>query len=392
MPEFRTTNERFLQDVFDAIQDGISVLDCDLNIVQVNAWMQRMYAHNAPLEGRKCFQVYQQRSSPCPWCPTLKAIGEGETRTVEVPYPSEDDVRGWIELTAFPMKDDLGKVTGIIEYVKDISDRRRAEQELGSYREHLEDLVQQRTAELRAANQELESFAYSVSHDLRSPLRSMSGFSQAVLEDCGDYLDATCVAHLKRIQAAAAKMAALIDELLKLSRVTRSRLAWREVDLSRMATDILGGFRQQEPARRVEVSIAPDLRAHCDPGLLEIALRNMLNNAWKFTAGTPDARIAFDAHEEGSDLVFCVRDNGAGFDMAYADKLFGVFQRLHHAEEFGGNGIGLATVQRIISRHRGRIWARAEPGKGAEFFFTLAGAAGPAVAEPDGQVHPRSGA
>lgn len=258
-----------------------------------------------------------------------------------------------------------------LAFVNDISERRQAEEELMQYRHHLEDLVQKRTSELKTANQELESFAYSVSHDLRAPLRSMDGFSSAVLEDYADRLDDKGRDYLQRIRGAAKRMGVLIDDLLSLSRVSRSSMACRRVNLTVIARRVVGMLRQQAPQREVEVNIELDMNAFCDPGLMEVVLQNLLGNAWKFTHSQPHPRIRFSCGEQDGETVFEIHDNGAGFDMAYADKLFGVFQRLHGAKEFEGTGIGLATVQRIIQRHGGRIWAQGVVNQGATFYFTI---------------------
>ena len=240
----------------------------------------------------------------------------------------------------------------------------------------LEQRVAERTAELERANKELEAFSYSVSHDLRTPLRAIDGFSQALLEDYENALDATGRDYLARVRAGAQRMGGLIDDLLKLARVSRTTLNREAIDLSRMATELVQELRASAPARDVEVIIAPNLRAIGDAHLLRIALDNLLNNAWKYTGKTAAARIEFGecAHPEKPDLdesCYFVADNGAGFDTVYASKLFGAFQRMHEVKDFPGTGVGLATVQRIIHRHSGQIWASAEVGKGATFFFTL---------------------
>jgi signal transduction histidine kinase len=229
----------------------------------------------------------------------------------------------------------------------------------------------QSNAALQAANRELETFSYSVSHDLRAPLRSIDGFSQALLEDCGDRLDAHEQEFLRRIRAATQRMAELIEALLALAHLTRVELRRENLDLSAMAKTIAADLQRQAPTRRVTFVIAEGLRATGDPRLLRVVLENLLGNAWKFTAKCPQACIEVGQliEPDGALAVF-VRDNGAGFDMAYADKLFGAFQRLHRAGEFPGTGIGLATVQRIIHRHGGRIWAESGVGLGATFYFT----------------------
>ncbi len=235
----------------------------------------------------------------------------------------------------------------------------------------LEERVRERTAELQAANKELESFSYSVSHDLRAPLRAIDGFSQALFEDYYEKLDVQGKGYIDRIRAACGRMAQLIDDLLSLSRVTRAEIRREEVDLSAMAHSIAEELRRTEPEREVEFAISPGLLARGDARLLHVVLQNLLSNAWKFTRKKAQARIELGVTEDNGRPVYFVRDNGAGFDMAYADKLFGAFQRLHSAREFEGTGIGLATVQRIIHRHGGRVWAEAAVGKGATFYFTL---------------------
>lgn len=229
----------------------------------------------------------------------------------------------------------------------------------------------QATAELERTNKELESFSYSVSHDLRAPLRSIDGFSHALLEDYSDRLDEAGKDYLNRVRAACQNMGQLIDDLLGLSRVIRHELRFEEVDLTATVRSIVAQLTQSEPDRRVHVEIAEGVRAQGDPGLLRIVLENLLNNAWKFTRKTSDPRIEFGTLEKDGVPVMFVRDNGAGFDMSYADKLFGAFQRLHEAREFPGTGIGLATVHRIVHRHGGRVWAEAAVGKGATFSFAL---------------------
>lgn len=226
--------------------------------------------------------------------------------------------------------------------------------------------------QLVAANQELEAFTYSVAHDLRAPLRSIDGFSQALLEDYGDKFDAQGQDNLRRVRAAAQRMAELIEGLLTLSRVTRTEMRREKVDLTALAQGVVEELQRSDPHRPLEVAIADGLAAQGDARLLRGVLQNLLGNAWKFTSRKPEARIEFgwSGHTPGSGAFF-VRDNGDGFDMAYADKLFAPFQRLHRQSEFPGTGIGLATVQRIVLRHGGRVWAEGTVGRGAAFYFTL---------------------
>ncbi len=251
--------------------------------------------------------------------------------------------------------------------IRDVTQRKRMEADVQKLNEDLK----QRAAQLEVANKELEAFSYSVSHDLRAPLRSIDGFSHVVLEDYGEQLPADARGYLERVRAAAQRMAVLIDDLLNLSRVTRTALQPKFINLSKMAEDILHGLQESQSERQASFSLEPDLMVEADPHLMHIVLENLLSNAWKFTSKQEQAVIEFGQKDHVKERTFYVRDNGVGFDMAYADKLFGVFQRLHAVTEFPGTGVGLATVQRIISIHGGRIWAESAEGKGTTFYFTL---------------------
>jgi PAS domain S-box-containing protein len=255
--------------------------------------------------------------------------------------------------------------------VTDATARLEAEEHIQRAKSELEVRVRERTAQLEAANKELEAFAYSVSHDLRSPLRGIDGWSLALVEDYAQQLDETAREYLDRVRAEAQRMGMLIDDMLQLSRITRSQMQNLPIDLTSIAQKVAGRLHESHRDRKIEFDISAGLTGKGDAGLMDIALTNLLGNAVKFTGQREEARIEFGSMDRAGERVFFVRDNGVGFNMAFAGKLFGAFQRLHKASQFPGTGIGLATVQRIVHRHGGRVWAEAERGKGATFYFTL---------------------
>jgi signal transduction histidine kinase len=247
-----------------------------------------------------------------------------------------------------------------VQLEKEIEERKRVETQMQGV-----------NTELLAANKELEAFSYSVSHDLRAPLRGIDGFSLALLEDYAEKLDEDGRDYLHRVRAATQRMGILIDDLLNLSRVTRSEMRWESADLSAIVRSVVAELRKTEPEREVDVRIEDGLQATADAHLLRIVFENLLGNAWKFTSKRGFARIEFGTVQVNARPAFYIRDDGAGFDPAFSDRLFGAFQRLHDKDEFPGTGVGLATVQRIIHRHGGRIWAESAVGRGATFYFTL---------------------
>lgn len=274
-----------------------------------------------------------------------------------------------VEISLSPLEMDGNLLVSAV--VRDVTYRKKNEEDI----KKLNSDLQQHAAQLEAANKELESFSYSVSHDLRAPLRSIDGFSQALLEDYGETLPPQGRNYLERVRSAAQRMAVLIDDLLALSRVTRTPLQPRFINLSQIAGEIAASLQESQPERKAVITIMPDLMVEGDPRLMRIVFDNLLGNAWKFTSKQEHTSIEFGQKSRTKERIFFVRDNGAGFDMAYADKLFGVFQRLHSVSEYPGTGIGLATVHRIITIHGGRIWADSREGKGATFYFTINGAA-----------------
>jgi light-regulated signal transduction histidine kinase (bacteriophytochrome) len=235
----------------------------------------------------------------------------------------------------------------------------------------LEQRVTRRTMELEAINKELEAFSYSVSHDLRAPLRSIDGFSNKILKDYGDRFDDQAKDYFNRIMNASRKMGTLIDDLLHLARLTRIEMRIETANMSEMAEAIVRELKESAPQRQAEINIRENMVVAADRNLMQIALQNLLGNAWKYSKNQELTKIEFAFYNENGRTIYYIKDNGVGFDMKYADKIFGAFQRLHSVAEFEGTGIGLATVQRIIRRHHGNIWAKSQPGQGTTFYFTL---------------------
>lgn len=282
-----------------------------------------------------------------------------------------DKSEHWFACQGEVERDGKGKALSMRGTVMDITERVKADQALNQYHVRLEEQVQQRTAELKAINKELESFAYSVSHDLRAPLRSINGFSTALLEDYYDKLDETGKEYLERLINASDRMGHLIDDLLQLSRLSRSDMMNEQVNLSQLADFAINKLQSEDTDRQVITDIEPNLIVSGDTRLLGVVIDNLIDNAWKYSSKKTTSKIEFGVSQQGKEKVYFVRDNGAGFNMRYVDKLFGAFQRLHSVSDFEGTGIGLATVQRLVQRHGGRVWAEGEVDKGATFYFTL---------------------
>jgi PAS domain S-box-containing protein len=350
-----------LQMMLDHMPDQIYFKDAQSRFIRNSRSQARALGLNDPAEivGKSDFDFFPH--AQLSYEKEQEIIRSGKPLVNEeerVVWP--DGQETWVSTTKVPLPDQTGQIIGTFGISRDITDRKQAEVAL-----------QKAKLELEAANKELEAFSYSVSHDLRSPLRTIDGFSQALLEDYADHLPAEGQNYLKRVRAATQRMGQLIDDLLNLSKVTRAPMKLVSVDLSGLVQGIVTELQRTQPERRVNFKITSNLKARGDPSLLQAVLENLLNNAWKFTAKREKAEIEFGSKSENNEVVYFIRDNGAGFDMTYVDKLFGAFQRLHAMTEFSGTGIGLATVQRIINRHGGRIWAEAEVDRGATFFFTL---------------------
>lgn len=283
---------------------------------------------------------------------------------------SEDDIVIF-ETSGIPLFTNNGIFQGYRGIAKNITERKKTERQISRMNDELEHKVIERTKMLRIANKELEAFSYSVSHDLRAPLRSIDGFSQALIEDYADTLDETAMNYLARVRSAAQRMSTLIDDMIKLAKVSRTELARKQINLTKIAKSISDSLKEQSPDRSARFTIEPNLLVNGDENLMKVVLQNLMENAWKFTAREPETHIEVGSEELNGETTYYVRDNGAGFDMNYAKKLFTPFQRLHKQTDFPGTGIGLSTVQRIIHRHLGRIWAEGAVGEGAVFYFTM---------------------
>jgi PAS domain S-box-containing protein len=367
---------QLLEAVMDSLPVGVWLMDGQGRIIRSNPAATRIWA-GARYVGVEQFGEYKgwwadtgREIRPEEWA-AARAFSKGETSINEkIVIQCFDGSRRTILNSAVPLFDAEGRVNGAVIVNQDIDSLERAQLEIRQLNEGLEQRVRERTAALEASNRELEAFSYSVSHDLRAPLRGIDGFAHILAEDYGSRLDDTARGHLERIRRASQRLSQTIDDMIELARITRMPLHRREVDLSALARTTLMELSQAS-RHRPEVVIAESVTAQADPALLRIVLENLLDNAWKFSSRTPGARIEFGMAEAGGKRAYFVRDNGAGFDPAYADKLFKPFQRLHQPDEFAGTGIGLATVQRIVQRHGGRVWAEGAPGNGATFWFTL---------------------
>jgi PAS domain S-box-containing protein len=366
----RTTEQRFGALVNAVREYGIYILSPDGMITSWNQGAERITGYSSSdIMGRHFSVLYPflPEGLDEKWHQELQlAVTNGQFEE-EAWRVKKDGTQFWARVTLSPIYDSSKKAVGYAKVIQDLSERKKKDEELRKLTEEL----QAQTAALKAVNQELEAFSYSVSHDLRAPLRGIIGFSRALITDYASKLDEEAKDYLGRIDRAAAKMGELIDGLLNLSRMSRKMISKEPVHLSTLAENILFELRKADPDRKSELVIEKGLVAEGDSQLLHVVLVNLLENAWKFSRKTPVTRIEVGKSEKDGRVAYYVRDNGAGFDMRYADKLFGAFQRLHNVSEFEGTGIGLATVKRIIHRHGGEIWAESQLGAGTVFYFSV---------------------
>ena len=355
--------QEYSESIVNTVREPLIVLDQDLRVVTASRSFYEVFKVK-PEEtvGQLIYALGNKQWNT----PKLRELLETilPQKTTFDNYEVEHDFAGIgrriMLLNARQIQRVFGKERIILLAIEDITDRKKAEDEL-----------RQRTAELESSNKELEAFSYSVSHDLRTPLRSMAGFSTALLEDYSERLDEDGKLYLRKIQDSSELMGQIMDDLLKLSRVTRSEINFEKVNLSDLAKTLVSELQQEEPERKGKVIIAEGMNVRGDRNLLSLVLQNLLGNAWKYTGRTAAPEIEMGVTDNKGKQAYFIRDNGVGFNMEYVDKLFKPFQRLHMAHEFPGTGIGLATVQRIIRRHGGEVWAEGKVGEGATFYFTL---------------------
>ena len=369
----RVRAQQALAAFFDSQGVGLGIVDRELRFVRVNETFADIDRTTvADHRGRLAADVFGAHVASI--VPAVEAALRGESvHSLEVSggtAAAPDVEHHWL-VSCFPVAGEGAGVDAVGLVAVDISGRRDAERDLAAMNVDLEKRVIERTFELEQSNTELEAFSYSVSHDLRAPLRALDGFSLALVDDYGDQLDDTAKDYLARIRAASQRMGRLIDDMLALSRVSRQQMAREPVDLSALARGVLADLRDADPERVVVAEVTDGLNAAGDPALLRVALQNLIANAWKFSSRRPEAHIEVGVERHDGVTAYFVRDDGAGFDARYVDKLFTPFQRLHAAGEFPGTGVGLATVQRIVRRHGGTVWAVGAIDCGATFYFTL---------------------
>ncbi|MBX3119235.1 MAG: PAS domain-containing protein [Fimbriimonadaceae bacterium] len=369
--EVRAREER-LRAIVQTEPECVKVVGPDGVLIEMNPAGLAMLEVESLVEARSCpLTEYILPEYHASFGDLHKRVLAGESGTLEFQVVGRQGTQRWLETHATPLRDADGNVTALLGVTRDITARKLAEAEIMRLTQELEDRVVDRTRKLNEANHELESFNYSVSHDLRTPLRAIDGFASALEYDYASKLDDQGLEHLRRIRAAAQRMGKLIEALLDLSRLSRSQIEPKRVNLTELVQEIASDLKDSEPHRKAVFNIQKDVCIEADPQMTRIVVENLLGNAWKYTRDEPEARIDFGTEMLDGNLTYYIQDNGVGFDMQYVDKLFGAFQRLHSADEFEGTGVGLATVRRILVRHGGRVGAEGSVGKGAKFYFSL---------------------
>jgi len=374
-----------LSDIFQVKFAFIGLLnEKKTHINTLSVWTGNQFGENFeyPLEGTPCSDILDKSKELIP-CDAARLY----------PYDELLSIMGVDSYFGAPLVDSNNEIIGIVSVMdtKTMVLRPWGSEVLGIYAARIaaeleakiqfellsrgntdiERVVDERTTQLRAVNKELESFSYSISHDLRAPLRSITGFADALQDEYKHVLDDMGLDYLKRILVGSERMGRLIDDLLSLSRITRTEIVKSEVNLSQLAKDSMESLRKRAPDKTVTMNVIPDIMGNGDPGLIGVVMSNLMNNAWKYSQKSEQINIMFGVENKNGETVYYVKDNGVGFKMQYADKIFSAFQRLHSSTEYEGTGIGLATVQRIIHRHGGQVWAKSEPNQGATFYFTL---------------------
>jgi len=390
-----------LEAVMTSMDDGVAILDRELRIVYQNRATLEMFGDQV---GQTCFHSFLKRESVCNGCPILKSFADGMPHKVELIYATPSETI-YLESMATPLKNGQGAIIGGLAVLRNVTERRRAAEEIALLNQTLEERITERTAQLESANEaltrevtqrieaqeeistlnrdllertkllettnrELESFSYSVSHDLRAPLRHINSFSAILMEEHRQQLPPEAQNYLQRIGAASSQMGDLIEDLLELSRVTRAQMTSTTINLSNLATSIATMLKESDTGRDARFIIQEGVTVRGDLSLLGLVMQNLLDNAWKYSSREQTAVIEFGLSTVAGVEALFVRDNGVGFDMQYRNKLFVPFQRLH-GNDFKGTGIGLATVHRIVMRHGGRIWAESQLDRGATFYFTI---------------------
>jgi PAS domain S-box-containing protein len=356
-------NQRFLSNIFDSIQDGIGIMDKDLNITMVNPWIADMHSENMPLAGKKCFAAYHNRNSPCPECPCVKTLKTGTPNSTVIPNPCNKRQGGWIAITSFLLKDNEGNTTGVVEYVKDITELKKAEQELERLNKELTDAVQ----ELGISNRQLHDFVHVAAHDLKTPVRGIGTLADWIINDYGDKFDNQGREQVRLLKTRVIRIDKLIDGMLQFSKIVRTRHREKQVNINAVLSDITGTI---SPSDHVKIAVDSMPAITCERDHIELIFQNLMANAVTFMDKT-DGVVKVGCVEQGDFWKFYVSDNGPGIEQKYFEKIFRIFQTLPKNDEPETAGIGLAIVKKIVELYGGKIWVESQPGSGSTFYFTF---------------------